>query len=250
MPNLANLPVADLQAGTGNWSGQGYIEGLKMVWNSATSLSVTSGAAFIPSLSKCLQSPSAITKSGLSLAASTWYHVYLYLNAGTPDIEIVTTAPAAPYNGTARTKTGDTSRRYVGSVLTDASANIWKFLQHGLRINYLENIGSTAFTLATGFNAITPTTIGCSSLIPSTSKLGHIHVSNNDSAQIVVANSEANFTLSGAAWLYLCGSTASPGVTRFGADFPLDSSQAFTAMYAGTPSSTAAFRCIGYTYER
>ena len=221
-----------------------------MIWNSAGSLTLSSFSAYVPSLSRCIYSDVAITKAGLVLPPSAFSHLYTFQNGSSVDFEVSSTAPSTPYNGTARTKTGDTSRRYVGSVLTDASANIWKFLQHGLRINYLENIGSTAFTLATGFNAITPTTIGCSSLIPSTSKLGHIHVSNNDSAQIVVANSEANFTLSGAAWLYLCGSTASPGVTRFGADFPLDSSQAFTAMYAGTPSSTAAFRCIGYTYER
>lgn len=103
----------------------GYIDGLKMVWVSGTALTVTTGSAYIPSLGKVLRATSDIAKTGLSLTASTWYHAYLFSNAGTPDIELSTTAPAAPYNGTARTKTGDTSRRYVGSVLTDSSSNLY-----------------------------------------------------------------------------------------------------------------------------
>lgn len=103
----------------------GYIDGLKTTLVSGTALTITSGAAYIPSLNKVLYIPTDISKSGLTLAASTLYHIYLYVNAGTPDIELVTTTPSTPYNGIARTKTGDSSRRYVGSVLTDASSNLY-----------------------------------------------------------------------------------------------------------------------------
>ena len=116
-----------------------------MQWVSATAITVTSGSAFVPSLNKCLPVPNAIALTGLVLAASTFYHVYLYSNAGVPAIEVVTTAPASPYNGTARAKTGDTSRRYVGSVLTDASGNIvYMVPQERWGITDVEvNIGTT-----------------------------------------------------------------------------------------------------------
>jgi hypothetical protein len=107
--------------------GRGYIDGLQMQWVSGTALTVSSGAAYIEGSAAVLNAPSAIPKTSLSLTASTWYHVYLYDNAGTPAVELVTTAPAAAYNGTARSKTGDTSRRYLGSVKTDSSGSIFNF---------------------------------------------------------------------------------------------------------------------------
>ncbi|WP_414609303.1 hypothetical protein, partial [Stenotrophomonas pavanii] len=90
----------------------GYIDGLKMEWVSGTQIRFTSGSAYIPSLGRALALAAAVTKTP-TLAASTWYHAYLYSNAGTPDVEVTTTAPDTPYSGTARTKAGDTSRRYI-----------------------------------------------------------------------------------------------------------------------------------------
>lgn len=101
-----------------------YISGLLPTWVSATSLSFTPGMAAIESLNTVLNAASTITKSSISLAASTMYHMYLYSNAGTPDVEISTTAPAAPYRGSARSKTGDTSRRYLGTFKSNASSQI------------------------------------------------------------------------------------------------------------------------------
>jgi len=83
-----------------------------------------------------IQTASDISASSLSLSASTFYHVYAYLNSGTPTIEVVTTAPASPYKGTARSKTGDTSRRYIGSILTDASGYIFDFI-HNAHTNHI-----------------------------------------------------------------------------------------------------------------
>lgn len=115
-----------------------YIAGLVPKWVSATSLSVSPGKAYIPSLSDALAVPSAITKTSLSLSASTWYHLYLFSNGGTPDLEVSTTAPEPdPYAGTARTKDEVTSRRYLGSIRTDASGNILPF-EAILRGNSLE----------------------------------------------------------------------------------------------------------------
>lgn len=249
MPNLANLPVADLQAGTANWSGQGYIDGLKMQWVSATALTVSSGAAFIPALNKCLPVPGAIAKTGLSLTASTWYHVYLWLNAGVPDIEIVTTAPAAAYNGTARAKTGDTSRRYIGSVLTDASGNIWNFAQNGLRINWYADIaeGMSIFRPLSAGTATTVTTISLSSLVPVSCRIAQLRFQNSDSAAPArFLNSDSGLS-SPAALLTISANTNG---TAF-VDFPLNSSQTLQYFLYGTPGGQGCFiDVLGYVYER
>lgn len=240
MPNLANLPVADLQAGTANWSGQGYIDGLKMVWNSDTSISVTSGAAFIPALNKCLQSPSAITKSGLSLAASTWYHVYLYLNAGTPDIEIVTTAPAAPYNGTARAKTGDTSRRYIGSVLTDASGNVLNFVQYANSIRYQVVLGGVLRALGGG-NATTITNVSLVNQLPVTAVSALLSIDNPPSTaqSLRIGNPIQTFLF------------ATYSGTVVTADLVPDASLNMSYVFKAAPTSGGAFMdVLGYTYER
>ena len=160
---------------------QGYIDGLQMVWNSATSISVTSGTAYIPALGNVLVSNATLTLSGLSLTASTWYHVYLYSNAGTPAIECVTTAPVL-YYGTAYQKAGDSSRRYVGSVLTDASTNIRNFKHYESRYFWMQNIanGLDIFRILNGGNATAPTVFSGSLCMPITAYSALLRGSNLD----------------------------------------------------------------------
>jgi hypothetical protein len=170
--------VADLKS-AGLVVPQGYIDGLQMVWNSGTSISVTSGSAYIPSLGNVLASNSTLALSGLSLAASTWYHVYLYSNSGTPAIECVTTAPSGPYNGAARTKTGDTSRRYLGSVLTDASASIFGFT-HDKNTMLYQWFPPRPLN---GGMATAQTFIDCSGVVPISAYAGKVVAGNNDTVQ-------------------------------------------------------------------
>ena len=163
LPTGDQLPIDSLQLPPG------YIDGLKMVWVSGTALTVTSGAAYIEGSGKVLRATADIAKTGLSLSASTWYHVYLYSNAGTPDIEIVTTAPAASYNGTARSKTGDSSRRYLGSVLIDASGNVFPFAHSDRTVMYDVNAAGTApFRVLTNGAATTATSVSVAGCAPLT----------------------------------------------------------------------------------
>lgn len=134
-----------------------YISGLKMIWNSATSISVTTGAACRPSDSLLMMPAALITKSGLTLTASTWYHLYLYMNGTNPDVEIVTTAPAAAYFGSGCAKAGDTTRRYLGSIRTDASGNILQFTHIADMIAWASNV-----RVITAGTATVPTAFDCS----------------------------------------------------------------------------------------
>lgn len=224
-----------------------FISGLKMSWNSATSISVSSGEAWIPGANALVQPNATLTLSGLSLSASTWYHVYLYNNAGTPAIECVTTAPASPYFGTARCKTGDTSRRYIGSVVTDSSGNIFNFLQVGKDIKYLSNVSVSPFIVVTAGTSTGITAISCAAVVPITSKSAMFFAGNSDTAQSVFINtSESGFTLSSSNWNAVITRGA-----QMAAPIPLDSSQSFNYLYGSTPTTGNLYmRVYGYTYER
>lgn len=238
---------------TDNLLPQGCIDGLKMVWVSGTALTVTSGAAYIPSLGKVLRATADIAKTGLSLTASTWYHAYLYSNAGTPDVEIVTTAPAAPYNGTARSKTGDSSRRYVGSVLTDTSGAIYNFEHvNGHFIKWYTVIGSAPFQVLSTGTATTTTNVSLAACVPSTAKLASIQFFNNDtSATARLGNSKFSGTLSTSMWIARAYPLGATGQLDQFCDFPLDGSQNINYLMTGSLGSGGlSIRCAGYIYER
>lgn len=148
----------------------GFRTGLSLKRESGTSLSVTTGAAEIQGLGRAIEVTATITKTGISLASSTWYHVYLYLNAGSPDIEIVTTAPAAAYAGSASSKTGDTSRRYIGSVLTDGSGNIRDFDQDESTIRWAGAVSNSPFRVLTNGTNTSWTTVSLAGIVPVTAR--------------------------------------------------------------------------------
>lgn len=226
---------------TDNLLPAGYIDGLQMQWVSGTALTITSGAAYIPGSSKVLRATSAIAKTGLSLSASTWYHVYLYDNAGTPDVEIVTAAPAAPYNGTARSKTGDTSRRYVGSLLTDASGAAYRFMHDGDAMNYVV-ARAAPFRCLSGGNAGSRTNVDLSPVMPESARTAMLQVVNIGSNQLFIDVPESG--LSGSVTIDTC-----TGGQRIFLDIPTASRT--VVYFYGVPSGSAAYIDVrGYRYGR
>lgn len=225
----------------------GYIDGLQLVWNSVNSVSFTSGTATIPSLGALLRFPSAITKSGLSLAASTFYHAYGFSNSGTPDVEITTTAPSSPYFGAARTKTGDTSRRYLGSFLTDTSGFIHQFVQSGNLVLYPRAGagGGSVFRVLSAKITAAEQAVSLSGVIPSTASGVFARFFFNRS----VGDNAMNFApISG---LPKMSNVTSPGVAFF--TVPLTTAQTLYIQLNNDVSdgNGAAYIDVnGFTYER
>jgi len=245
----AELPAGDLLdlGAVDNTPLADYIGGAKMVWNSGTSISVASGAMYIQSLAKVVAFPSTLTLSSLSLAASTWYHLYGYLNSGTPAIELSTTAPAAAYSGFARSKTGDTSRRYIGSVRTDSSGNIFKF-EHVLpsTINYLVDTNSGPFFLLSAGTAVVATTVSAAAVCPATARSLWLTVLNFGTATAFVRLSNSNGPDAAAGYLTF----ASPGGVTV-TNLALDAAQSYTYAYDAPPSGNVTYhRTFGYGFER
>ncbi len=96
--------------------------------------------------------------TGLTVAANTWYHVFAIIHSGSYDVyfDTSTTAANAP--------AGTTAHRYIGSFLTDASANILAFTQYGQQFiwgAYYVDLtqgqgGSSSPTTATAVTVHTP----------------------------------------------------------------------------------------------
>lgn len=218
----------------------GYIDGMTMQWDSATQMTIASGTCYIPSVGANVNFTSALTKTP-TLSASTFYHVYAFLNSGVPDVEIVTTVPSSPYNGTARTKTGDTTRRYIGSVLTNASSQLYRFVQSNLDIQYLETIGGgTPFRILSAGAATTRTAVSASAAIPVTSKRGEF--------QFINSSAGSQFLLIGAPDLAVVDTISVAAGLGFVAYFPLVNGQ--LGYYLLSAGGSAFIDVHGYSYER
>lgn len=221
----------------------GFIDGLRLVRNSGTSITFTTGIVAIQSTGTLLAFPLNVTKSGLSLSASTLYYAYAYSNAGTPDVEISTTVPAAPYSGLARSKTGDTSRRYIGAFLTKADGTLYNFEHSAGYITYKESTDTAPFRVLANGTAIAQTVVPVGSagvpISTTTVKLNVTNLSTN-SALLLSNPSASTVNMQG----------IRPG-NGFAVFFPVDSSLQMTYFFSVAPAGGGGYiDVIGYALER
>lgn len=234
---------------------EGYINGAVLTWSSTTQVQVTTGTVHIQSSGSLMRITSTLTISP-SLSTNTWYHCYVFDNAGTPSGECVTTAPASPYTGTARSKTSDTTRRYVGSIRTDGSSQIRKFVMSGggsyRTILWMLDTTASPFRVLSGGLATTNTNVDLSAVVPNVSsliKVARIRLVNLSSAAVYVFvdNSDMSGTNpAGGAGFTGIGQNADVAIS-----IPINSSQIIRYAYAGgTPSGSGAFIEVqGYEVE-
>ncbi|WP_164241916.1 hypothetical protein [Stenotrophomonas maltophilia] len=229
---------------------KGYIDGLKLEWVSGTQVRITSGSAYVPGPKRIAELASSVTLTP-ALAASTWYHVYLTVVSGVVSAEAVTTVPAAAYYGTARAKTGDTSRRYVGSFKTTASGAIMNFRQgQNNFVAYLEAQGAAPTRVLNGGVATVETQVSLAGIIPISSTQAQIRILN------FVTSPPGAYMLSGtpddsASGPPLSGlSAVDPNKDAY-LLHPTDLSQRITYWFAQAPTAGAGYIDVyGYFYDR
>jgi hypothetical protein len=229
------------------------VEGMQLIWNSANSLSLGTGSCYAEN-GDFIDITSSLTASSLSLANSTWYHKYVYLNSGTPAMEVVTTAPVA-WKGKARSKTGDTSRRYVGSVKTDGSGNIYKF-HHNIMMNSIiyQNAAPNAspFRCLAGGTSVAASsdankTVDLSAVIPVTSTLAHLR-GTNISDQVAYINSDVSVSTTSFQTVLVAGNVIQTSIIS---PTPTDSSQKVYYILGGTAGVGGLnIDIYGYYYDR
>jgi hypothetical protein len=220
------------------------IDGMQLIWNSVNSLSIGTGSCFAEN-GDFIDITSPLTASSLSLSNSTWYHLYVYLNSGAPAMEVVTTAPVA-WKGTAYSKTGDTSRRYVGSVKTDGSGNIYQF-RHAPEsgdIFYVDVAAASSPFAATGLTATSATAIDFSAVVPVTGIIVKTRMFNGTN-QVLYIGSSNSVSSTVYAWGILNGFPVQlPG------EIVCDSSQRIWYLHGAAVTGTSVAAVLGYKFRR
>jgi len=222
------------------------------------------GRTFLPNAHR-LATDGTASVTAASPTASTWYHVYGYEGSnGALLLEVVTTAPSAPYpnaNGTARTKSGDASRRYLGSVYCGSNGK-FRPMKH-TQCQSLGNLvtfsaasaaGSVPVNLISALAATTVQTISLASIVPLTATHVRIQVRNNSNFQVYIANPD-----NGAASPTNYIATSNPGASD-SMDIELSATQTISVLLSATSllggilgallTGSVSITVQGYLYDR
>lgn len=225
----------------------GYIDGFRISYSGASSLTISAGSAYIPATNKIATVVNPIVKSGITAPANTWLHCYLFESSpGVYDIEIVTTVPSAQYSATARTKSGDTSRRYIGSALSSSANTITKFVHNHANghVTYLVDTAPSPFLVLSGGTSVTPATVNAGGVAPMTASSIVVSVLNlSASSYVRLSNSDGPDVSTG----YIA--IASPNSVTV-TPIPVNASQAYTYRFDSAPSGDTYHRVFGYIFER
>ena len=132
-------------------------------------VSVSPGMCYVPGTGRVLSDGTASTTL-VSPTPNTFYHLYAFdMGSGLMGLEASAVAPAAPYLGTARCKTGDATRRYLISGRTNASGVLRpgkhtrpSEMGNRVMLDAATSAGSVPITLLSGLVATTPQTIDLS----------------------------------------------------------------------------------------
>jgi hypothetical protein len=214
------------------------IEGLQ-ISASGTTIAVGPGTAYVESEAESVAFAGGTIAT--APASATTYHVYL-TSAGA--IERSTTAPASPYSGTARSKSGDTSRRYLGSVRSlPAAATYYPQSSDAaysqVQVTFLHNVSVESRIINSGIST-TPADVSAAAFCPATANSLRLRITNTGASGFV-----RYYIWSGAAFgIYSNVPTAGIVIT----DVPCDGTPKI--QYDVTGSGVAFLDLLGYSYAR
>lgn len=248
LSQLAAQSPASAAAGAALWSGKGFIQGLVLEYVSPTQVRVGSGVAHVPDAGFPVELASAVTKTISGIGNSAWGHIYLVYAAGVAaDIEVVTPAPAAPYQGTARAKSGagGTSRRYLGSIKTDASGNIIQFVVDSTgAFRYLIGNPIAPLRCLSNGKAVSRSSVSLSGAIPVTA-IGAILIATNTDTGVF-----ANLSTPSAVSATVVGIAPGGALAGQVLTFPTDNAQAVDYYFATLPANGLYLDVVGFTAGR
>lgn len=227
-------------------------------------LSVGPGRCFLPGARRIATDGTA-TISLSSPSASTWYHAYAYeVSSGVLGVELSATGYSGPYpsaNGSARTKVGDTSRRYLGSFYVDSTGKI-RPMRHtqcgsiGNLVTFDAAVGAASLPVAlvSLFTSSTASTVSLNPIVPATASHAIIQVQNNSNRQVYIANPEqgaaspTNYVASvnpGASDSMLIGLSTSQQLSVL-----LSSTSLLGAIIGAVLTGSVNIVVLGYLYDR
>ena len=238
------FPLSVELGGTGkNYDARkGYIEGLELTYVGAQAITVGTGVACVNGV--LLEVADPIPLTGIVTAANTFYHVYLYSNAGVATVEYSSVAPVL-YKGTAYQKTGDPTRRYLASFLSLAANTIARFVQYGNRIVYMESGSAAPFVLVNSavINAQTVPTSGMAPVTATYVSAQFFNIATDTNAR--VGNPDFQAPVSAASHLFF---VAGGAAILF--DMPLSSARTFQWRHDGAANGVFTVRSSGYIFNR
>ncbi len=231
-------PLSREQGGIGG--AQGFIEGLSLVWSSGTSIAIRPGSAYVPSVGKVVTYPGAnITPRGV-VEVNSFVHLYL-TDAGTIDQSL--DAPVRYYNQ-AFQKTGDNTRRYIGSILINTNAlGAYQFVHRpldGSMMYTVANPQGAPFRLLSAGTSIAAFTIR--PIAPVTAHTLEGAWQNVGTAAVQFTPSDAGTNIN-TGWMVFVGPN-----TIFNGRCPIASDGTIT--YKGTGGGNANCYGLGYYFDR
>lgn len=160
------------------------IVGLKLsVAADGKTVSVSDGLAYLPSTGRILLQAAVSTL--VNGVVSAWRHFYIGNDDGQIQFEASATAPADPYQGTARTKSNDPTRRYLGSLYFGTGGTTMQFThsQAGDRANRMDFTppGGAAVSQATLLSLATSTAsvnVNAANIVPVTCRIMYALIDN------------------------------------------------------------------------
>ncbi|XQA72062.1 hypothetical protein ACM9XA_11220 [Xanthomonas sacchari] len=223
-------------------------------------VSVSPGMCYLPNTARIQSDGTAsVTLSGAT--ANTFYHLYAYdAGGGVMALELSTTAPDTPYLGTARCKTGDTTRRYLITGRTNASG-VFRPGRHtrpgemGNRVmlDAASSAGSLPLTILSGLTATTVQTIDLSALLPVTATRAIVQALNPSTFTLYTSRSAVSAP-SPTNYQYVAIPGSSPVL-----DVTLDASRQFTVLLSATTilggviallTGSVTLTLVGYEFDR
>ncbi len=244
------------------------IYGLNPTYTSATAFGAGAGCAWSEGDAASFYKSSALADlTGLTGTSAHFYHVYAYNNSGTITIDTPidggvagsTSPPILFANpaGSARSKSGATTRRFIGSILWGATNTIRPFQTRDIgggncEYIYLTDTGAAApFAVMANGTSTSYAAIDFSALIP-----------NNGTAYeafLTITTTNAGgqpimyFSLDGTGFLGVCGNTVNTTTPNLyqAAWFPINSTTTTGLYYKMSGASmNGSVSCWGYRYRR